>query len=846
MLYLPTTPLRDPSRLAALEEAGLLSWPPGEAFDRLTRLGAAVLRVPMTAITLIEEGRQVVASHSGLPESWASHRTTPVEESFCQHVVRSGEPLIVEDARRHPLVQNSPLIRDAGVIAYAGLPWRTPDGFVQGAYCAMDVLPRTWTEEELRLLSELASMVTEIVRERVAFRRVSRMSGPSAPPLSEATLQQPLAGVFLLQDGRVRYANRRFAAIFGYSETDLLALEDALVLFAGEDQERVAELLRRCLDGQPESGLQLLQGRHKDGETLWVNLHGTRVMANGEPAIGGIAVDVSEWKKSEAVSRESEERLRLAVGAINDVTWEWEIPTGSLRWGEETHRVLRYAPDEMGGSIEWWADRVHEDDRERVTSSLQKMVAGRSTVWSDEYRFRRGDGSSAILLDRGYLVRDGRGIPLRMIAAMLDVSERRRGEDAQRLLARASNLLDGSLEPDSAVSELINLIVPAFADFCLIRWAGAEGELANELSARHMNPAREALLLGVHQDEGEPDQLHPLVRVSMRSREAILISDLNEGGWARLAISAEERRSLARLDPRALIVAPLSFREDVLGAIAFGMAESGRPLDTIDLLVAKDLAHRLAMALGGARLYAKAQRAIHARDEILNMVSHDLRNPLSTIQIGMDLLENVTPERREENRKWLEIIRRSTKQMNGIIDDLLDLARIDGGRIVIEATECPIGELLALLQESLEPLAVQKGLHFGCSAEDDFDSVRADPRLIQRVFSNLVGNALKFTPEGGHVQIRAERAGTMVLFTVHDDGPGIPADQLSHVFDRYWQARKSDRRGVGLGLAIAKGIVEAHGGRIWAESLPGSGASFYFTIPSAVAEADRREPDAGV
>jgi PAS domain S-box-containing protein len=834
MLCLPASPLRNPSRLAALEETGLVSWPPTAAFDRLTRFGTAVLRVPMTAITVIEEDRQVVLSHSGLPESWASHRTTPVGRTFCQHVVRTGEPLIVEDARRHPLVRNSPLIREAGVVAYAGLPWRTPDGFVQGAYCAMDVLPRTWAAEELRLLSELADMVTDIVGERIAHPPMTGVPGPSVRPLAEAMLQQPLAGVFMLQDGQVRYANRRLAAIFGYSQAELLALDDALVLFAGEDREQVAELLRRCLDGQPEGGLQLLRGRRKDGEIVWLNLHGTRVIADGEPAIGGIAVDVSEWKRSEALSRASEERLRLAVRAINDVTWEWEIPTGTLRWGDETHRVLRYEPDEMGRSIEWWVDRLHEEDRERVTSKLHAMVAGRSTFWSDEYRFQRGDGSSAILLDRGYLVRDQRGVPLRVIGAMRDVSERRRGEDAQRLLARASTVLDGSLLPDAAVAELINLIVPAFADFCVIQRSGSDREAASESVSRHVDAGREASLLGPIRTGREDTQLHPLLRESIRSREAILISGLDEGGWGRLGISPEERGVLEPLHPKALLVTPMLFRDDVLGAIAFGIADSGRALDAVDRLVAKDLAHRLAMALGGARLYKEAQAAIQARDDILNMVTHDLRNPLSTIQIGVDLLENATPERREENRKWLEIIGRSTKQMDAMIEDLLDLARIDGGRFAIEAATTPLPVVMALLQEVLEPLAARKGQHFDCSAEEDVGSILADPFQIQRVFSNLVGNALKFTPEGGHVRIRAERAGTMVRFTVRDDGPGIPADQLPYVFDRYWQARQSDRRGVGLGLAIAKGIVEAHGGTIWAENLPGEGASFQFTIPSTV------------
>jgi PAS domain S-box-containing protein len=830
MRWLPSSPLHDPARLKALEETGLLSWAPGESFDRLTRFGADVLRVPMTNVTLVEENRQVVLSHAGLPEPWASNPVTGLERSFCQHVVRSGEPLIVEDVRKHPLLRESPLIREAGIVAYSGIPWRTPDGFVQGAFCAMDVLPRAWAAEETRLQEELAEAVTDIVRDRVAIRRLGGASAVAGSPLAEAYWRQPIVGVCVISDGRITSANQRFCEIFGYTEAELRELPEMLDLFDGEDRGAVAQRLRRRVEGSAEAGPQLVRGRRKDGELVWLRAHETRVVLDGTPGVLQVAVDETPWRRTETELRRREEKLRLLLEAINDVTWEWEVRTGLLAWGEEAHRVLRYAPEEMVGTVDWWADRIHEEDRERVTARMQAVVGGRSSFWSDEYRFRRGDGSYAIVLDRGYLIRNERHVPLRMIGAMMDVSERRRGEDAQRFLARASVVLDGSLEPSIAFAELTRLIVPALADFCVLQLLPSDGVVSRSAAA-HVRPDGEALLLGsVGAGEGE---LHPLLAEPIRLGQAILISSREAEGLERLGLSLAVAPWIEELNPRALIAAPFSFRDEVLGALVLGTSDSGRAFDAIDLLVARDLAHRIGMAVGGARLYEEARRAVQARDEILNMVTHDLRNPLSTIRMGVDLLTDFAPERRSDNRKWLEILRHSTEEMDGIIEDLVDLARIAGGRFVVDASHQNLPALLADTCRSFEALAEQSGLSFEYGAEEGLEGIWADARQIQRVFSNVVGNAFKFTPQGGRVTVRAEREGSMVRFMVRDTGPGIPPEHLPHVFDRYWQARQSDRRGIGLGLAIAKGIVEAHGGSIRAESVAGEGATFHFTIPMA-------------
>jgi PAS domain S-box-containing protein len=230
-------------------------------------------------------------------------------------------------------------------------------------------------------------------------------------------------------------------------------------------------------------------------------------------------------------------------------------------------------------------------------------------------------------------------------------------------------------------------------------------------------------------------------------------------------------------------------------------------------------------------------RAILAREEILAMVSHDLKNPLGAILLTTALLRRMEleGEQGERVRGNVEKIQRAAERMNSLIRDILDVARIEAGHFLVEpAPHSP----LALMDEAIEllqPLAVQKGLRLERQARgESLGPVRCDRERVLQVFSNLLGNAIKFTPAGGLVCVRAEPGeGATVRFSVKDTGPGIPAEQVPHLFDRYWQARDKARMGTGLGLFIARGIVTAHGGHIWVDSTVGVGSTFSFTLPRA-------------
>ena len=243
--------------------------------------------------------------------------------------------------------------------------------------------------------------------------------------------------------------------------------------------------------------------------------------------------------------------------------------------------------------------------------------------------------------------------------------------------------------------------------------------------------------------------------------------------------------------------------------------------------------------LRAVRLYKDADAAREAREEVLKIVAHDLRNPLSNIgAVAQTLLE--IPLREDQKKRHLEIIKRAAERMNRLIHDLLDVARMEAGNLPIEPRRVGVSELLGEVAEMMGPIAAAKELELTTRAAPELTAVRADPDRILQVFSNLIGNAVKFTPEGGRITVTAEPLGPKVRMVVADTGPGIPPDQLPRIFGRMWQAQKSDTRGLGLGLTIARSIVEAHGETIDVESRVGEGTRFWFTLPLDEAGGARR------
>jgi signal transduction histidine kinase len=240
------------------------------------------------------------------------------------------------------------------------------------------------------------------------------------------------------------------------------------------------------------------------------------------------------------------------------------------------------------------------------------------------------------------------------------------------------------------------------------------------------------------------------------------------------------------------------------------------------------LASRVALAMDNARLHEALERAVRARDEALGIVAHDLRNPLNAIVLQAQLLRRSGRAEPSDQRPH-ETIHRAAMRMDRLIQDLLDVTRLEAGERLSVTPQ--VVEVAGLVAEAIEQQqAATGGRPIEVAAAGEASRVWGDRVRLLQVFDNLLGNAIKFSR--GRITVGATPGDGEVLFWVADAGEGISKDALLHVFDRFWQVREQDRRGAGLGLSIVKGIVEAHGGRVWAESELALGTTFYFTLPT--------------
>lgn len=403
-----------------------------------------------------------------------------------------------------------------------------------------------------------------------------------------------------------------------------------------------------------------------------------------------------------------------------------------------------------------------------------------------------------------------------------------REERRAAFLAAAGQELAASLEYEHTIATLARLIVPNLAEMSVVDIAEAEGGGLRRVAVAHRNPEDEALYassIGTVRRE-VPEGL---VRI-MQAAEPALVGSAS-GLYSYITGASDG-------DNRTLVFLPLVSRGQTIG-IAAAISAENRPFTTHDLPLFAELARRASLSIDNARLYLESLQAVRAREEVLAIVSHDLRNPLSAVSLGASLLL-MSDSLSEEDRDQLDTIVLSTKRMNRLIADLLDVTRLDGGkRLPIELATVEARDLLHEAEELFRAQAGAAQVSMLYHVDDELPPVHADRHRIMQVLSNLIGNAMKFTPPGGRIDVRATRRDGEMLIMVADTGPGIPKENLNDIFSPYWQAKRTERMGAGLGLPIAKGIVESHGGRIWVESEQGRGTQFYFTLP--LAQSSERE-----
>jgi len=399
--------------------------------------------------------------------------------------------------------------------------------------------------------------------------------------------------------------------------------------------------------------------------------------------------------------------------------------------------------------------------------------------------------------------------------------------EALRFLTRAGRVLSSSLEPQRTFERLVRLAVPRVACFAALDLVLEDGRM-ERVAHGHIDADKEPLLERPEPFDPAGQGLLPIAEVARTGRP--LMVERIERDWSG---GAEVLERLRRIDGRSLMVVPLLVRDQVLGVLTLGSTRTDRHYQSKDLSLAQELARSAALALENARLFRQTQQAVAARDQVLAVVSHDLRNPVGRVQLAAELLEE-GGRVSDDGRPAVGIILRAAQEMTRLIGDLLDVARIDAGTLSVDPAPVPLATLLERVDEAHRHAAERAGVQWQVErVEPDGVLLHVDEGRVLQALGNLIGNAMKFTPRGGTVRLELAEGDDAIRIGVRDSGPGMDAEAVAHAFDRFWQGRSGDSRGAGLGLAISHGIATAHGGRLWLESEPGAGTCAWLELPVA-------------
>ncbi|MHB1843297.1 MAG: GAF domain-containing sensor histidine kinase [Deltaproteobacteria bacterium] len=407
----------------------------------------------------------------------------------------------------------------------------------------------------------------------------------------------------------------------------------------------------------------------------------------------------------------------------------------------------------------------------------------------------------------------------RLELARLRIAALERTEDDLRRLSAAGEALSQSLDEREIVAKLPRLALPWLGELAFVDLLGPDGALSRrgvgfsdplpaEVERRLWQPGSQAL-----------------------QREAIASGAVCGGEPVALApsLSSAERS----LGVRSALAVPLQARDRVLGVLTLLRIGPGQRHGERELGLATMLARRAGTALDQARLYQTAQQAIRLREDLLAIVSHDLKSPLAAISLGLQSLERrMGPQVVPGSGRLIEIVRGQSQRMSRLLDDLLDYASLEAGHLAIHRRPYDAREALRQALEDHGSRAQERHVQLVLAPPPEPLVVSCDPHRLLQILGNLIGNALKLTPEGGTIAVAAAPAGDVGRFEVADSGPGIGPEAARRLFGRYCKGDLA-REGHGLGLFIAKALVEAQGGTIWVESELGRGARFQFTLPLA-------------
>lgn len=778
-------PTNETERLKALADYQLLDTPEESAYDAFTQLAREITGSSISTISLVDEHRQWFKSRSGL-----GVRETSRDVAFCSHVVATGMDVIVPDATQDERFADNPLVAgDPNIRFYAGVPLTTPQGYAIGTLCVMDERPHEITPDQLKALRALAMALMNVLEGRRRFLTL---------------FDSAHIDVFTIdpQDATILFASRGACARLGYSIGELVGMP-VFDIMPGVDAHAVRELIVR--GRRNEEIVREAELLRRDGTSYPVELRIDITSENGEERVLVIAFDLTQRKAQQreialllgAINVAGDVILVYTVDEANGLTLTYVNGAFSLQTG--------YTRDEaIGRALEDFRKAMPDDEGMR---KVREAIAQGTPTQAEIVSYRK-DGSTYWNQVTLHPIRNTDGAITHWISIERDISddvERNAAlaEEHDRLLAltRAARRLFTTLDPTSIVTtvrEVVSQLLRVDAHVLAVNDDGASVPIEQ---------------LGI--PSWEKSRLDPLVDRAVSSR--IRVDDERAGR----AVAYIGRFGAARY--------VLEIR-----------SRSGRALRSTDLFVFDLVAEYFAVAVRNVALYHEVEERRTAvmelnqtKSDLIAMLAHDFRGPLTSI-VGFADLTSEVGEVNDEQRDFLETIKSSAMQLSELATDTLTLSRLERNEVALQLSETDIGALLSsIVSQQKDRRTVELTIEGDAHVTGDQDRLR-------QVFSNLVDNAIKYTPQGPDPSVRVSGDAESVTVVVRDYGIGIPSGELSRIFDRFSRAsnaRKMRIAGTGFGLYLTKQLVQLHGGTIAVESEEGKGSTFTVTLPRRI---DRR------
>jgi PAS domain S-box-containing protein len=567
---------------------------------------------------------------------------------------------------------------------------------------------------------------------------------------------------------------------------------------------------------------------NRNGKETPIDDSAAPIRGEGDALEGVVLVfrDVTEIRRA----AEARQHLAAIVESTEDAIISKNLDGTVLSWNEGAERLYGYTAGEMlGRSLAILLPPEHSDE---LPDILNRLGQGERFSRLETQRMRKDGSRIEVALTISPIKNvDGKIIGASTIAR--DITARRQEEGSLRFLAEASKALGELLDVPSTLQRVAAICVPYFADWCAVHILDGTGTL-QRVAVAHVDPTKVQLAHEVYRRYPPAPSSSPGIWSVLRSGKSELLSEIPQA-MIKERVKDQETLQMARsLGLKSYVGVPLTVRGKTIGVLTFMSAESGRRYTPADVGLAEELSRRAGLAIENAQLYTELQDADRRKDEFMAMLAHELRNPLAPIRNALHIMKQPGTDAAMTGRAR-QMAERQVEHMVRLVDDLLDVTRIVRGQVELRKERVELAQVISRAVETAQPDIDAKGHELILSVPPEPLMLEADPVRLAEVVTNLLNNAAKFSERAGKIWLTVEGDGADAVIRVRDEGIGISADLLPHVFDSFVQGDRSLERtqgGLGVGLTVSRKLVELHGGSISARSHGiGKGSEFVVRLP---------------